>query len=83
VAGVSVAHATWRSTLLACLACLPAYAVASGVTPAPLALGAAIVVGEGLYLGASFVVCRPQVLHISRLAWRAVPSRGLAGRSAA
>jgi O-antigen/teichoic acid export membrane protein len=83
VAAVSIARATWRSTLLACLACLPAYAVASSVTPAPLALAGAIAVGETLYLGASFVVCRPQLSHISRLAWRAVPARGLAGRSAA
>jgi PST family polysaccharide transporter len=83
IAGVSVPRATWRSTLLAAIACVPAYAVASSVTPAPLALLAAAVVGEALYFSASFVVCRPQLRHVSRLAWRAVPVRGVPGRSAA
>jgi O-antigen/teichoic acid export membrane protein len=77
-AGVSVVGAVWRSTLLACLASLPAYVVAKTVSPAALALVASMVLGEVLYLGASFVVCRPQLLYISRLAWRAVPLRGAA-----
>lgn len=77
-ARVSVIGATWRSTVLACLACVPAYLVADTVSPPAVALVSSAALGEALYLGASFVVCRPQLLHISRLAWRAVPLRGAA-----
>jgi O-antigen/teichoic acid export membrane protein len=75
-AGINVIATMASPVAAACIAAVPAYALATVVDPAAVALAVSAAVAAGTYLALSSLLCRAELLYIARLGRRVlVPSR--------